>query len=136
LGKARKVWQQAAGNRNEGPALAKSEYLNGRLLGGYRHELGSILDAAQRVPADFSAEEVDLALHLIAAHHGWARPHFTGRAYDKEACRRSEQAVLEAARRFGRLQQRYGAWGLAYLEAFFHAADALASGDVQEFANG
>jgi hypothetical protein len=28
------------------------------------------------------------------------------------------------------LQQRYGPWGLAYLEAVFHSADAIASGST------
>jgi CRISPR-associated endonuclease/helicase Cas3 len=134
-GKDRPIWQREAGNRNGGPALAKSldaSRFNGRRLGGYRHELGSLLDAETNLPADFTAEERDLALHLIAAHHGWARPHFPDRAYDKIACHRSQRAALESARRFGRLHQCYGAWRLAYLEAIFHSADAIASANTPE----
>jgi CRISPR-associated endonuclease/helicase Cas3 len=134
-GKDRPLWQREAGNRNGGPALAKSldaSKFNGRRLGGYRHELGSLLDAETQLRTDFTTEESDLALHLIAAHHGWARPHFPDRAYDKIACHRSRRAALESARRFGRLHQRYGAWHLAYLEAIFHSADAIASASMPE----
>lgn len=45
--------------------------------------------------------------------------------------RRSEAAALEAACRFGALQQQFGHWGLAYLEAVFKAADALASAEEE-----
>jgi CRISPR-associated endonuclease/helicase Cas3 len=131
-GKDRPVWQRAAGNHNGGPPLAKCGSLKARMLDGYRHELGSLLDARDRLPADFTPQERDLALHLIAAHHGWARPHFPKRAFDKIAFRRSGEAALETARRFGRLQRRYGAWGLAHLEAVFRSADAIASADAPE----
>ncbi len=131
-GKNRQVWQRAAGNSTGAPALAKSERLAGRKLDGYRHELGSLLDAESHLPAEFGSEERDLALHLIASHHGWARPHFPERAFDKEAYRRSATAALECARRFGRLQRRFGAWGLAYLEAVFRSADAIASAGAPE----
>lgn len=131
-GKDRAVWQRAAGNRGGGPALAKSSCVNARVLGGYRHEVGSLLDAEEQLPPDFAPEERDLALHLIAAHHGWARPHFPSQTFDKTACRRSERAALECARRFGRLQRLRGAWSLAYLEAIFHSADAIASEGAPE----
>ena len=135
LGKARPVWQRAAGNRDGGHALAKSDHFRGRALDGYRHELGSLLDSEKCLPPEFTSEERDLALHLIAAHHGWARPHFPSRAFDKSAYFRSEPAALECARRFGRLQRIHGPWRLAYLEAVFHSADAIASGDQTEPAN-
>jgi CRISPR-associated endonuclease/helicase Cas3 len=132
VGKKRDVWQRAAGNRNGGLALAKSSCLKGGLLGGYRHELGSLLDAEGNLPPDFTDEERDLAMHLIAAHHGWARPHFPQRTFDKHNYRRSECAALEAARRYGRLQQRHGGWGLVYLEAILRCADAIASEETPE----
>ncbi|MBI3207803.1 MAG: type I-U CRISPR-associated helicase/endonuclease Cas3 [Candidatus Solibacter usitatus] len=127
LGKDRRTWQRAARNFQAGPALAKSAWLDGRALGGYRHELGSLLDAENLVPAEFTQQERDLALHLVAAHHGFARPHFPDFAYDKTAVRRSAKIALESARRFSRLQRHYGAWGLAYLETIFRAADAIVS---------
>jgi CRISPR-associated endonuclease/helicase Cas3 len=127
-GKARDIWQRAAGSTGGTEALAKSKNLNGRMLGGYRHEMGSVLDAECQLPSDFTEAERDLALYLVSAHHGWARPHFPEQAYDKNAYLRSERAALECARRFGRLQRRYGAWRLAYLDAVFRSADAIASG--------
>lgn len=131
-GKARSIWQQAAGNPDLAAPLAKCRNLRARLLSGYRHELGSVLDAEKSLPADFSAEERDLALHLIAAHHGWARPHFPERAHDRENYRASERAVVESARRFGRLQSSLGAWQLAYLESLLRSADAIASATAPE----
>jgi CRISPR-associated endonuclease/helicase Cas3 len=77
----------------------------------------------------------ELALHLIASHHGWARPYFPKRAFDRRAVLDSEQTALECARRFGRLQERLGAWRLAYLEAIFKAADALVSEQEKEQPN-
>ena len=126
-GKARPLWQLAAGNPDPTVPLAKSQRFNPRILDGFRHEFGSVLDAAASLPADFTPEECALALHLIAAHHGWARPHFTTRGFDRLSLRRSAREALEVARRFGRLQQSLGAWRLAYLEALLRCADALAS---------
>ncbi|MBZ5678351.1 MAG: type I-U CRISPR-associated helicase/endonuclease Cas3 [Acidobacteriia bacterium] len=131
-GKDRVVWQWAAGNPAGSPPVAKSERVEGWRLGGYRHEFGSLMDAESKLPADFSPEEGDLALHLIASHHGWARPHFEERAYDKDSVRRSRSVALECTQRLGRLQQRYGAWGLAYQEAVFRSADAIASSELPE----
>lgn len=127
-GKARPVWQWYACNPADGEPLAKStNYRPGRVLGGYRHEFGSLLEAA----ADEAIQkhpERDLVLHLIAAHHGWARPHFEGNACDNtHTTGESEEATAEAMRRFARLQQRFGRWGLAWLEALVRCADIAAS---------
>ena len=132
LGKDRRIWQRAARNFKEGPALAKSAWLDGHALGGYRHELGSLLDADAKVPQEFTEDERDLALHLIAAHHGFARPHFPKHGYDPSAINRSAVAAIECARRFGRLQHLHGAWGLAYLETIFRSADAIVSAASEE----
>lgn len=131
-GKDRKVWQRAI--YNNGPiAYAKSgpRGMDGRRLGGYRHELGSLLEAM--CDAEIANHpEADLILHLIAVHHGWARPHFLPGAWDNERFTTAEnnRAVIEAMRRFGRLQQRFGRWGLAWLEALMHAVDVLASNQI------
>jgi CRISPR-associated endonuclease/helicase Cas3 len=97
------------------------------LLGRYRHELGSLLEA-DRDPDIQNHAERDLILHLIAAHHGRARPHFEPDAFDNERFRtdQNEAAAHEVMRRFGRLQQRFGRWGLAWLESLLRCADALA----------
>jgi CRISPR-associated endonuclease/helicase Cas3 len=99
-------------------------------LSGYRHEFGSLLDV--RADAAFGRlpeEARELTLHLIAAHHGRARPHFPAEeAFDPErADGVSREAAAEVPRRFARLQRRYGRWGLAYLESLVRAADILAS---------
>lgn len=122
-GKADPIWQRAMNGNIEKP-LAKTKG-GGRpgLLDGFRHEFKSVAMAG-------AAE--DLALHLVAAHHGWSRPHFPLRAFDRRALKSSEQLSLECARRFSRLTRRYGHWGLAYLEALFKAADGLASQEEQE----
>lgn len=134
LGKQEPIWQRAAGNSNGGAPVAKSTTpMRPSVLAGFRHELASLRHAEHQLDGE-PAEVRDLTLHLIAAHHGHARPCFEKRAYDRQHRRESEHLALEAARRFGRLQQRYGAWGLAYLEAVFKSADALASTDAEEYA--
>jgi CRISPR-associated endonuclease/helicase Cas3 len=130
-GKARKVWQLGIGNRDLSRPLAKSgKRLPPTELSGYRHEFGSLLDV--RADAAFGRlpeEARELTLHLIAAHHGRARPHFPAEeAFDPErADGVSREAAAEVPRRFARLQRRYGRWGLAYLESLVRAADILAS---------
>ncbi len=133
-GKARAIWQRYANNQpnrsNPGGPIAKSDrYGRWQQLGGYRHEFGSILDATQDAEVQGLDEPTrDLMLHLIAAHHGWARPHFEPRHFDRERpTRENETAAVEAIQRFARLQQRYGRWGLAWFESILRCADAEAS---------
>lgn len=127
-GKDRAVWQRYACNPEPHMPLAKStKYLNWRALGGYRHELGSLLEAAadEHIRAH---SEADLILHLIAAHHGWARPHFERNAWDNSRTTAdNEEAAAEVMRRFGKLQRRFGRWGLAWLESLVRCADIAAS---------
>ncbi|HIC90293.1 MAG TPA: hypothetical protein EYP04_12945 [Anaerolineae bacterium] len=128
-GKDRLVWQRYACNANKAEPLAKSKkYRPPHVLGGYRHEFGSLLGAAVDCGIANHPER-DLILHLIAAHHGWARPHFEPEAFDHEnfTTKDNRNAAAEAMRRFGQLQQRFGRWGLAWLESLLRCADALAS---------
>lgn len=129
-GKDRKIWQRYACNGSSSdPSLAKSSrYLHGRALSGYRHEFGSVLEAMND-PTLCKDPERDLILHLIAAHHGHARPNFGIRAFDKEkfSTSQNELANIEVMQRFGRLQKRFGRWGLAWLESLLRCADAQAS---------
>jgi CRISPR-associated endonuclease/helicase Cas3 len=131
LGKRRGVWQRSIGNFGPDIYLAKSGgEMNASVLTNYRHELGSVLDVcALRELAGLGPDMRDLVLHLIAAHHGRARPHFPkDEAFDPERPAADAQRVAEEVpRRFARLQRRYGRWGLAYLESLVRAADALAS---------
>jgi CRISPR-associated endonuclease/helicase Cas3 len=141
-GKTRAVWQRYARNGNPAAPVAKSpRYLHPKALGGYRHELGSLLDAARPagaagLPMDEASDvtevanhpERDLILHLIATHHGWGRPHFESMAFDRERLTTENETVaVEVMQRFGRLQQRFGRWGLAWLESLLRCADIAAS---------
>jgi CRISPR-associated endonuclease/helicase Cas3 len=131
LGKRRQVWQRSIGNVTAPPFLAKGDPAAREREGTqYRHELGSLLDEeTANVVAALSEHERDLVLHLVAAHHGRARPHFPERErFDPEAHGLDGHAVgYEVLRRFARLQRRYGRWGLAYLESLLRAADYAAS---------
>ena len=124
-------WQTAIANPDRGLSYAKSlgKGMNSRLLAGYRHEFGSLLRAAQS-PELAAMDEAtrDLALHLIAAHHGRGRPGFTAAAM-RTALQDLPPCIqpAEMARRFDRLQRRYGHWGLAWLESILMSADAEAS---------
>ena len=120
LGKARRVWQEYARNTDPSTPKAKSEsYRDPESLGGYRHELGSLVDIGR--------EADPLVRHLIASHHGYGRPDFPDGAMDRDhlldSCDQSELQL----RQFTALQREYGWWGLAYLEALLKAADARAS---------
>ena len=128
-GKARAVWQRAAGAPRGGPAVAKVRQGTFRpeWLGGYRHEFGSLADAERALGT--CVPHRDLVLHLIAAHHGWARPGFPhARQWDPDdsGCANRARAV-RAAERFARLQATHGPWRLAWLEVIVKAADARAS---------
>jgi len=123
-GKGREVWQRAMGRDKEMRLLAKTKAAaNPGLLNGYRHEFGSLLD----VLADAAHRDNDLLLHLVASHHAGARPYFEQKQYDRLDLAGSARECAEAVRRYARLQTRYGAWGLAYLEAVFKCADGLVS---------
>jgi CRISPR-associated endonuclease/helicase Cas3 len=135
FGKRRRYWQRGIGNTKETIWLAKAgRELRPRLLDEpYRHEFGSLRDAV--LEAEFQKlgpGERDLVLHLIAAHHGRARPHFPiEESFDPEAQSSDSEAIAtEVPRRFARLQQRFGRWGLAYLESLLRAADYAASADI------
>jgi CRISPR-associated endonuclease/helicase Cas3 len=131
-GKDRDVWQGAIFNNDPTKRFAKPgpRGMKADRLGGYRHEFGSLLDAAQALEA---YPEADLVLHLIAAHHGWARPHFRDSAMDYERYGEDDntKAAFETLQRFERLQRRFGRWGLAWLESLLRCADVLASKGVK-----
>lgn len=133
LGKNRRIWQAAIGNGEyaAGKVLAKSGgQMRPELLNSYRHELGSLLDLDRQHKDELTKlPQRDLALHLIAAHHGRARPHFPSAelfdpSYPADQCDLVAKAVPD---RFATLQKQYGRWGLAWLEAIVRAADAIAS---------
>ncbi len=129
LGKARSPWQRAAGIPRGGRPLANPPdgHYRPALLEGYRHEFGSLAEAGQGIPTECA--DFDLILHLIASHHGWARPGYPDRRqWDPDMPSvRNQKLAFETAVRFARLQARYGPWRLAWLEALLKAADAHGS---------
>src|SRR5262249_17716424 len=98
------------------------------VLGGYRHELGSLIELEisaefMKLPEDLR----DLVLHLVAAHHGQARPVIETRGCEAATPSQLEERARVVALRFARLQRRWGPWGLAWWEALLRAADRQAS---------
>ena len=135
LGKDRPRWQRDIGNRlYPAQKWAKGTRWSRLERVAYRHEFGSMLDV-QSTP-DFlalSADARELALHLIAAHHGRSRPHFTAdECLDETPCNPPPDVhAVDAIRRYARLQRQYGRWGLAYLESLVRAADYAASAKAE-----
>jgi CRISPR-associated endonuclease/helicase Cas3 len=135
LGKNRQGWQNAIGNRSYAAprietAWAKSGNTRSLDTNKYRHELGSLIDLQTEVEFLRLDEDTrDLVMHLIAAHHGRARPHFPAEeAFDVDRPHDLVDAIVRAVpQRFARLQRKYGRWGLAYLESLVRAADIMAS---------
>ncbi|MBA3810321.1 MAG: type I-U CRISPR-associated helicase/endonuclease Cas3 [Caulobacteraceae bacterium] len=147
LGKDRKLWQDAMGAGLDGRPWAKTlGGGDGRALNGYRHEFGSLRDVTNgegsgllalfKPGGEFDDPGLhDLALHLVATHHGWLRPVI--KAYDPhldEPPSRSLPRAREAALRFARLQATWGPWGLAWWEALLRAADWAASRGLNDAA--
>jgi CRISPR-associated endonuclease/helicase Cas3 len=125
IGKAAPRWQRAMGAPVAGGPWAKTSGRGApRMLDGYRHEFGSLLIAMEE---DLPASTRDLTLHLIAAHHGHARPGIRTDGAEDGAPSALESAARDVALRFARLQGRYGPWGLAWREDLLRAADRRAS---------
>lgn len=131
LGKDREWWQKAIGNIEEWKtkpiAKSRNKSFDHTFNQGYRHEFGSLVESLEDESLQGHPHR-DLILHLIAAHHGYARPYFPERAFDHQPKPLNQQIAHETLLRFNRLQRQYGWWQLAYLEAMLKAADALASG--------
>jgi CRISPR-associated endonuclease/helicase Cas3 len=127
-GKKTERWQRAFHIPYDQRPLAKSTRApNMTVLGGYRHELGS-LRWVENDPefATLDAELRDLVLHLVAAHHGRARPILPVDGADEPPTQLRARA-RDVALRFERLSRRFGPWGLAWLESLLRAADVRAS---------
>jgi CRISPR-associated endonuclease/helicase Cas3 len=129
-GKRAARWQGAFHAPTNGVYAKTEGPIDYRLLDGYRHELGSLLrvENDERVP-NLPEEHRDLVLHLIAAHHGFARPVIGTNGCEDRPPSALEEKAAEIALRFARLQARWGPWGLAWWEALLRAADQQASRD-------
>jgi CRISPR-associated endonuclease/helicase Cas3 len=143
LGKMRRNWQAYAGNHGyprtptEPEPLAKfAKRGNPALLKigdrTYRHEFGTLRDVIDQKSFDGLPEAVrDLALHLIAAHHGNARPMIPP-VDEKDPPAVSANLARDTALRFLRVQRQWGAWGLAWLEVLLRSSDVIASREVSK----
>jgi CRISPR-associated endonuclease/helicase Cas3 len=133
-GKRSENWQKAFRAPAAGGPFAKTPGpINQTLLDGYRHEFGSLPAlAGDDEFKSFPNEELrDLALHLVAAHHGFARPLIGSAGCADAPPSLLEERAREAALRFVRLQRRWGPWGLAWWESLLRAADQQASRDLE-----
>lgn len=130
-GKGTERWQRAFNAPAQGGPYAKTEGpVNVKRLDSYRHEFGSLpfaeADAAfQALPPAHQ----DLVLHLIAAHHGYARPVIGADGCDDAPPTALAARTRDVALRFARLQRQWGPWGLAWWETLLRAADQWASRD-------
>ncbi|MBV9590549.1 MAG: type I-U CRISPR-associated helicase/endonuclease Cas3 [Hyphomicrobiales bacterium] len=148
-GKKAPPWQRAFRAERDarkhglsGPLAKTRGPIDHKVLDGYRHEFGSL---AVFEPATEAAKQLrpevrkridalpedwrDLLLHLIAAHHGHARPVIEERGCEDAPLTALRDRAREVGLRFARLQKRWGPWGLAWWESLLRAADQQASRD-------
>ena len=134
-GKRTRRWQRAFNAPREDRPYAKTPGpLNRHVLDGYRHEFQSMLDAETNGlrGVDRSSPRFELALHMIAAHHGRARPAIGIDGCDGLPPTAAQRSACEVGLRFARLQRHWGPWGLAWWEALLRAADQRASRALDE----
>ncbi len=133
IGKSRNYWQSCMHVSEDKRPLAKTNFKTVPLnMYGFRHEFASVIDCMdhKKIPEH---NEIDLILHLIAAHHGWARPCFLPEVLNHEGgpqnniSERGKDVFVDVMRRYHKLQKRFGIWGLAYLEGLMRGSDWQAS---------
>ena len=105
---------------------------------GMRHEVSSVALINSNPKVLELAHDSELVLHLIGTHHGVGRPlpliatdpnpeelRYSYEGQVLNACSNQVEGslALEMADRFWRLKERYGYYGLAWLEAIFRLAD-------------
>ena len=132
------------------PARRKAIRTAAGLPKGFRHEMLSLQLAERYAVPLIPEQDTDIFLHLVASHHGHARPFapvvpdpeppaISGRHDDvgitMSAAERAESVAPHrlgsgVADRFWRLTRQYGWWGLAYLEAVLRLADWYGSEHV------
>lgn len=142
-----------SGNLTPSVAARREARERAELPDGFRHEMLSVqmaqtATADPTLPTDASLRA--LTLHLIAAHHGHARPFapvvIDEAPLDVRVALDGKDVLLPAAERlahpadaldsgiadrFWQLTRRHGWWGLALLEAVLRLADQQASAQPQ-----
>lgn len=127
-GKGAAIWQKAFHAPGDEVYAKTRGPVNFKLLDGYRHEFGSLL-RMEREPAlrELEPELRDLAMHLVVAHHGFARPIISTRNCEDAPPSMLAERAREVALRFLELQRSWGPWGLAWWETLLRCADQEAS---------
>jgi CRISPR-associated endonuclease/helicase Cas3 len=145
-------WMYLGGDPDPRRPLAKSGIDPGsrrsrsaRIAAGWpsdkRHEASSALLLSRSVLASDSSVDIDLAVYLVAVHHGRNRPFLPEEGPDLDhleivASIEGDQVTVRSsetldwashASLFARLNRRYSPWGLALVEATLVQADWLAS---------
>jgi len=136
--------------KSSGFPMSRRERKRARSLSGYphgaRHELLSVhlLERAEDLLRGLA--DPDLCLHIVAAHHGYARPFAppvtdpepvtiaasaSGRAWRGTTAHGLERAGSGVSARFWRVVRRYGWWGSAWHEALLRLADQRVSAEEQ-----
>lgn len=127
-GKRATRWQHAFSAPSDGVYAKTPGPINVALLDGYRHEFGSLDVAAKDTELLKLPKELqELALHLIAAHHGYGRPVIGVGGCEDAPPSKLEARARDVALRFPRLQRHWGPWGLAWWESLLRAVDQQAS---------
>lgn len=138
--------------KSDGMAQTRSQRQRARrragLPDGFRHEMLSVQLALTDSALPAAMGQQKIILHLIAAHHGYARP-FAPVVPDDElpavevcgvALSHDQRTSLVPphrldsgiADRFWRMTRRFGWWGLGYLETVLRLADQQASAEEDE----
>jgi CRISPR-associated endonuclease/helicase Cas3 len=114
---------------------------------GTRHEVLSVALVGEAEEVKRRAHDWDLVLHLVASHHGYCRPlapvvvdsssedvevEWDGVPLKTNLVHGLERMDSGITHRFWRLVDRYGWWGLAWLEAILRLADHRQSQLEQE----
>lgn len=135
-GKRAKRWQRAFNAPGDGDYAKTEGPINYSLLDGYRHEFGSLphLKRDERLKA-LPEDLRELALHIVAAHHGFGRPIMRTSGCEDAPPSLLQQRAREVALRFARLQRRWGPWGLAWWETLLRAADQQASRENEKLSS-
>jgi CRISPR-associated endonuclease/helicase Cas3 len=127
----------AARDRSGFPPGGRHELISAGLVRQNRDLLGGASQGGARDP--------DLVTHLIGTHHGYARPFAPVIRDDANVSIKLETPPLTGSNRHGldaldsgwidqfwSLVQRYGYWGLCYLESILRLADHRQSQEEQE----
>jgi CRISPR-associated endonuclease/helicase Cas3 len=125
------------------PGRWRTARVRSELPAGARHEAWSsaLIEEYLNTPGVDYPGDQDLLLHLIASHHGRARPLLPPVVDSAPApisaevegltvtVTSSRVLSLDHPARFEHLNQRYGRWGLALLESIVRCADMTVSGE-------